>query len=214
MIRIRPYTLADIEALIAIQAACFPPPFPSELWWKPEQIAAHVRIFPAGALCAVNAAGELVGSATAHIIHMNTAHAQHTWSAASADGWLTNHDPAGDTLYGVDIAVVPSWRGRGVAKALYGERFALVKRLGLARFIAGSRISGYKDHRHLTPEAYVAAVIAGKIPDPVITPQLRAGLQPQSLVHDYLPDADAADCALLMEWRNPQLTKTSNGSAS
>ena len=214
MISIRPYTLADAEALIAIQAACFPPPFSSELWWKPEQIAAHVRIFPAGALCAVTTTGELVGSATAHIIRMNSAHSQHTWGAASADGWLTNHDPAGDTLYGVDIAVVPSWRGRGVAKTLYAERFAVVKRLGLARFLAGSRISGYKNHRHLSPEAYVAAVIAGKIADPVITPQLRAGLQPQSLVHHYLPDADAADCALLMEWRNPQLTHISNGATS
>jgi len=35
----------------------------------------------------------------------------------------------------------------------------------------------------------------------VITPQLRAGLIPGALLHDYIPDEESANCALLMEWR-------------
>ena len=67
-------------------------------------------------------------------------------------------------------------------------------------------MSGY--HRHaerLSPEEYAAAVIAGTLADPVLTPQLRAGLTPVAVVRGYLPDAEARDCALLMEWRNPDL---------
>lgn len=205
-LRIRPYGPADLDQLIAIQRECFPPPFPSELWWSAEQIASHARLFPAGALCAEAEDGTLVGSATAHRLAWSPADPDHTWAEAADGGWLRNHDPAGDTLYGVDIAVRPAWRGRGVARRLYRARYDLVRRLGLRRFLAGSRISGYHGHRdRLTPEAYAAAVVAGELSDPVITPQLRAGLVPVRLVRGYLPDAEAADCALLMEWRNPEV---------
>jgi ribosomal protein S18 acetylase RimI-like enzyme len=203
--RVRTYRLDDYEALLRVQRECFPPPFPVELLWTREQIESHVATFPAGCLCA-EADGELIGSATAHIIRWNPLHAEHTWREAADDGYLRNHDPQGDTLYGVDIAVRPTWRGHGVARALYRARYDLVRKLRLKRFVAGSRISGY--HRfsdRLSPEEYTQAVIAGQLDDPVITPQLRAGLEPVQLLREYLDDAEAANCALLMQWRNPEL---------
>ena len=203
MLRIRPYTLADLPGLQVIQRECFPPPFPPELWWQPEQIATHARLFPEGALCAEDD-GELVASATAHIVHWEPEQPAHTWSEASDNGWLRNHDATGNTLYGVDIAVRPAWRGQGVARALYESRYDLVRRLGLKRFLAGSRLSGYRLHAdHLTPEQYADAVVRGDLSDPVITPQLRSGLRPVRVVRGYLPDEDSGDNALLMEWRNP-----------
>jgi GNAT superfamily N-acetyltransferase len=198
--RVRPYTEADTPALRLIQEECFPPPFPQELLWSAAQIASHVRHFPDGAL-AVELDGALVGSATCTRRRWDPAHPHHTWAEAADDGWIRTCDPAGDTLYGIDVAVRPAWRGRGVARALYQARFALVRRLGLARFHAGSRISGY--HRHaatLTPQAYADAVVAGRLVDPVITPQLRAGLRPVCMLPGYLHDAEAHDHALLMEW--------------
>lgn len=205
---LRPYTNADLDGLLAIQRACFPPPFPPELWWQPGQIAAHVRLFPAGALCAVaDADNTLIGSATAHCITFDPAHPAHTWAQVSADGWLTNHEPRGDTLYGVDVAVHPHWRGRGVARAFYHARFALVRHLGLKRFLCGSRLSGYHHHAdRLSPENYAAAVVAGQLTDPVVSPQLKAGLRPLTVVRGYLPDVESRDNALLMTWDNPDLT--------
>lgn len=207
-IRIRTYAVADVPGLTRIQSECFPPPFPESLWWTAGQIEAHVRTFPEGALCAEvmmpDGSTELVASATAHRVRIDLADLDHTWAEMTADGWLTNHDPAGDTLYGVDIAVRPAWRGRGVARALYEARFALVRRLGLRRLLCGSRLSGYHRHRdRLSPEAYAAEVVAGRLADPVVTPQLRLGLRPLQVVRGYLPDADSADCALLMAW-NPE----------
>jgi GNAT superfamily N-acetyltransferase len=197
--QVRSYTTADTLALRAIQAACFPPPYPPEQWWSAEQIASHVRIFPEGALCACDA-GTPIASATALIVGAAALAGAHTWAGISADGWLTTHDRRGDTLYGVDIAVLPAYRGRGAARALYQARFDLVRRLGLRRFLAASRISGWSHHRHLAPQAYVAEVLAGRLADPVVTPQLRAGLRPGALLHGYLSDAESGDCALLMEW--------------
>lgn len=192
----------DVPQLLRIQTECFPPPFPVELLWQPQQIASHIAHFPEGALCA-SMGDELVGSATCTRMRFDPDSSAHSWAEVTDDGWIRTCDPRGDTLYGIDIAVRPSKRGYGVARALYRARFALVLRLGLARFLAGSRLSGYHQHRYLTPEAYAAEVAAGVLVDPVITPQLKAGLrpvQPLHVVHDYLPDAESSDCALLMEW--------------
>ncbi len=199
-ITVRLYTVADFPQLLRIQQESFPPPFWPELWWSEAQIAAHVQFFPAGAMCAL-AGGEIVGSATSTCMRFDPAHPAHTWAEVANNGWIANCDPDGDSLYGIDIAVRPAWRGHGVARALYEARFALVRRLGLARFLAGSRLSGYHLHAdHMTAEAYAEAVTAGHLRDPVITPQLRVGLRPVALLRDYLPDEDSRDCALLMQW--------------
>lgn len=200
MIAVRSYTPADYPALLAVQRACFPPPFPEALLWSRAQVDSHCRIFPDGAMCAVDD-GELCGSSTAQIIRFDPAHPQHTWAEVSADGFITGHDPHGDTLYGIDIAVRPESRGRGIARALYQARYALVRRLGLKRFLAGSRISGYRAHSaSLSPEDYAREVVAGRLCDPVITPQLKSGLRPCGIVRGYLPDHDSCDNALLMAW--------------
>lgn len=199
-VTVRRYRGADFAQLRRIQEECFPPPFPQELLWSRAQIDSHVQHFPAGSLAA-EADGELVGSATCTRIRWDPAHPQHTWAEVADDGWIRTSDPQGDALYGIDVAVRPAWRGRGVARALYQARFALVRELGLRRFLAGSRISGF--HRHaerMSAQAYVDAVTAGAIADPVITPQLRAGLRPVCLLPGYLSDAEAHDHALLMEW--------------
>ena len=199
MIVVRPYTLADFDQLVRIQRECFPPPFPAALWWRREQIASQLAHFPAGALCVVEG-DELVGSATCTRIRFDPAHAQHTWDEVADGGYIRTCDAAGDTLYGIDVAVRPAWRGRGVARALYQARFALVRQLGLQRFLAGSRLSGYHRFPELTVEQYADEVVSGRLVDPVITPQLKAGLQPVCALHDYVSDEESLNCALLMQW--------------
>ncbi|MCG0314696.1 MAG: GNAT family N-acetyltransferase, partial [Calditerricola sp.] len=76
---IRRYTEGDFAELIRIQQECFPPPFPSELWWNEEQLASHVTRFPEGALC-VEVDGELAGSMTTLIVRFDPAHPHHTWA--------------------------------------------------------------------------------------------------------------------------------------
>lgn len=196
---VRPYTLGDLPGLLKIQAECFPPPFPPELWWKREQIASHVERFPTGALC-VEDGGQLLASATALIIAFDPAHPQHTWADVADGGYLGTHRADGDTMYGIDMAVRPAWRGRGVARMLYQARFDLVRRLGLKRFLAGSRLAGWHRHQYLTQEQYAEEVAAGRLVDPVITPQLRSGLHPVAFLHGYIEDVESGHAALLMEW--------------
>jgi GNAT superfamily N-acetyltransferase len=195
--KVRPYTLADFAGLLEIQRACFPPPYPEEQLWSVEQIASHVRHFPQGALC-VEFNGRLIASATALILE----NPPHSFAAATDNGFIGNHNPHGDTLYGVDMAVHPDFRGRGVARSLYQARFLLVQQLGLRRFVAAGRMPGLCLYPDLLPEEYVARVVSGQLSDPTLTPQLKNGLQPLHVLHGYIADAESRDCALLLEWRN------------
>jgi ribosomal protein S18 acetylase RimI-like enzyme len=203
-LRIRPYTLADFEGLLEVQREAFPPPFPEELWWKREQIEAHVKTFPQGALLA-EVDGVVVGSATCLLIHYDGK--PHTWAEVSDNGWIQGtHQPDGDSLYGIDICVRPSYRGKGVAKALYQARLDLVVKLGLKRFLAGCRIPNFHEHADkMTAWEYVERVVRGELHDLVLSFMLKQGLRPLQVLDEYLEDEESLNKAVLVEWRNPHL---------
>lgn len=104
---IRNYTENDFDALIEIQKSSFPPPFPSELWWNQQQLVNHVTLFPEGTIC-VEIEGEVCGSMTGLMTQYQPGDPHQTWEEATASGYITNHDPHGNTLYVVDICIKPT----------------------------------------------------------------------------------------------------------
>lgn len=204
---IRSYTEADFPGLIRIQQESFPPPFPSELWWNEEQLRNHINLFPQGALC-VEIAGEPAASVTGLIVNYDPSHGDHTWEDITNSGYIRNHDPNGNTLYIVDIGVRPFYRKLGLGKWLMQSMYEVVVQLGLKRLLGGGRLPGY--HRYaseMPPEAYVGAVLEGKLKDPVMTFLLRCGRTPLRLVPNYLEDEESLNYAMLMEWKNPFLAE-------
>jgi GNAT superfamily N-acetyltransferase len=126
------------------------------------------------------------------------------WTAVIGDYGLPNHDPEGDWLYGVEIAVHPDYQRRGIATALYRARLALVPELGLKGWYAGGMLMGY--HRYadvLTPRAYAERVVAGELVDPTVSMQLHRGLQAHGIIEDYYPEPKAGNCAVLLVWQPP-----------
>ncbi len=139
---IRNYSLADVEGMIAVQRECFPPPFPSGLWWNEDQLREHVTRFPEGALCA-EIGGRLVGSMTALLVSEAAASGTHSWESVTDGGYIRNHDPNGTTLYVVDLCVVPEYRKAGIGKWLMQTMYEVVVHLGLKRLLGGGRMPGY-----------------------------------------------------------------------
>jgi ribosomal protein S18 acetylase RimI-like enzyme len=200
---IRSYTQEDFHGLIQIQRECFPPPFPSELWWNEEQLTNHVRLFPEGALC-VEMEGRPVASMTGLRVRFDPSHADHTWEEITDGGYIRNHQPDGNTLYIVDISVSPAYRKLGLGQCLMQSMYETVIQLKLERLLGGGRLPGYHKHAgEMSPEAYVNAVMQGELKDPVMTFLLRCGRTPVKLVSDYLEDEESLNYAMLMEWKNP-----------
>lgn len=200
---IRQYEPSDFDELIDIQRECFPPPFPSDLWWNKEQLGGHVDLFPEGALCA-EIGGRLAGSITGLLTRFDPGHPQHTWAEVTDNGYIRNHNPDGETLYIVDISVRPYCRELGLGKWLMQSMYELVIAKDLIRLLGGGRMSGY--HRvaeRMSAEQYLQAVVSGELRDPVITFLLRCGRTPLQVISDYLEDEESRNYAALMEWKNP-----------
>lgn len=202
---IRNYEAKDFWCLIAIQKESFPPPFPSDLWWTEEQLLSHVAHFPRGALC-MEVNGEIVASMTGHIVDFDPLDPDHTWEEITKNGYITNHNSYGNSLYVVDICVHPNFRKYGLGHWLMQSMYEVVVHLGLKRLIGGARMPGYhKVADVMTAEQYVEAVMRGKMKDPVVTFLQRCGRTPVCIVENYIEDEESLNYALLMEWKNPNL---------
>ncbi|MGD6804221.1 GNAT family N-acetyltransferase [Rossellomorea vietnamensis] len=204
---IRTYTYSDFKDLIRVQQESFPPPFPSELWWKEEQLSNHLELFPEGALC-IEVEGEIAGSITGMIINYDPQDINHSWSEMTGDGSINTHDRNGNALYIVDIGVSPKYRGHGLGKALMQSMYEVVVQLRLERLLGGGRMPGYGERAaEMSASQYLEAVIKGELQDKVISFLLRCGRLPVGVIPEYLEDQESKNYAALMEWRNPFLKR-------
>ena len=187
----------------ALQAACFPPPFPVDQLWTEEHLLAQLKVFPEGQFVAVEG-DTVLGSASSLVISEENWQAHADWDATTGGHTLKAHDPAGTTLYGADISVGPDHRCKGVGRALYGARFKLVRSMGLVRFGTTCRIPDWLEwmvaHKNSEKTAYVLAVLKGQARDRTLTPLLKIGLQFKGLVEDHMKDEESGDAAAILEW--------------
>jgi predicted amidohydrolase/ribosomal protein S18 acetylase RimI-like enzyme len=194
--RLRP---KDYDAVVALQLACFPKMKP----WTLEQFKSQLERFPEGQI-AVEHDGRLVASSASLILEFDLYSEWHDWAKISGGGFIENHDPRGDTLYGIEIMVHPDFRGMRLARRLYEARKTLCREKNLTRMVIGGRIPGYQQYAaKLSAQEYVDKVQRKELFDPVLTAQLANGFSVVRLIRDYLPsDEDSAGWATHMEWTN------------
>jgi predicted amidohydrolase/ribosomal protein S18 acetylase RimI-like enzyme len=198
-IRVRQLTLDDYDALVAMHRRCFPKMLP----WGRDQISSQLEIFPEGQLC-VECDGRLAASSCSLILEYDPDLEWHNWEAVSNGGYIRNHDPKGDTLYGIEIMVDPEFRGMKLARRLYDARKQICREQNLARIIIGGRIPGYGEHAdRLSAREYIEKVTVKEIYDPVLTAQISNGFALQGLIADYMPsDLESRGYATFLEWHN------------
>ncbi|WHY92361.1 bifunctional GNAT family N-acetyltransferase/carbon-nitrogen hydrolase family protein [Neobacillus cucumis] len=196
---IRNILVEDIDAIIDLGKVCFPNMDP----WKREQLLSHIRIFPEGQFC-VEYEDKIVGSCSSLIVNFDEYDDQHTWDVITDNGYITNHDPDGFNLYGIEVMVDPEYRRMKLGHRLYEARKDLAVRLNLKSIIIGGRIPNYHKYKEeMTARDYVAAVEKHSIYDPVLSFQLLQGFTIKRINTRYLPDDKASDSmATLMEWNN------------
>lgn len=196
---VRPLRMEDYDALVAMHLKCFPGLTP----WSREQIESQLSIFPEGQIC-VEIDGQLAASSSSLIIEYDPQAAWHNWREVSDNGFIRNHNPQGDTLYGIEIMVDPEFRGMKLSRRIYDVRKQLCRERNLERMIIGGRIPGY--HRYsdqLSAREYVEQVIAKALKDPVLTAQVANGFALKGLIPNYVPsDEQSKGYATYLEWLN------------
>ncbi len=198
-LQVRQLRPEDYDAIVAMQARCFP----GMTTWSREQVESQIRHFPEGQI-GVEYEGKLVASSCSLIVDYDLCSDWHDWKAVADGGYITNHDPDGDVLYGIEIMVDPDYRGMRLARRLYTERKKLARERNLEAIVIGGRIPGYAAQKDkMTAHEYVKKVADKTLYDPVLTTQLANGFQLKQLIPDYLPtDEDSAGWATHMEWVN------------
>lgn len=196
---VRPIRIEDYDQLVALQLKCFPGMKP----WRKEQIESQLRIFPEGQLC-VDYEGKIVASSSSLIIDFDIYGEWHNWREIAAEGYITNHNPQGDTLYGIEIMVDPEFRGMKLARRLYEARKELAIKYNLMRIVLGGRIPGYAEYQDkMSAREYVERVKRKELHDPVLTTQLSNGFVLRRLIKAYMEsDKESAGYATLLEWPN------------
>lgn len=204
-------TIADVEALIALNKRCFPAMAEENVVWNRGHLRNHLRVFPDGQFV-VQVGEELVAGSASLIVHLgDNPYRPHTYSGITDGGFFHNHDPEGDTLYGADVYVDPSMRAQGLGHQLYEARRQLCRRLNLRRIAAGGRLYNYTEHRGYTPDQYARKVELGELHDPVLSFQLREGFVLRGILSNYINDPRSHNYATFIEWLNPDHRPRAHG---
>ncbi len=198
-IRVRRLRLSDYDDLVAMQKRCFP----SMQTWGRDQIESQLALFPEGQIV-VEYDGKVVASSASLIVDYDLYSDWHDWKTIADQGYIRNHAPDGDMLYGIEIMVDPEFRGMKLARRLYEARKQLVREKNLKGIVIGGRIPNYIKHKdQMSAHEYVENVQDKTIHDPVLTTQLSNDFELKQLIPDYLPtDEDSAGWATHMEWTN------------
>jgi len=196
---IRTIERKDFGQIIQLQHLCFPNMKP----WTIGQLESHVRIFPDGQIC-VELDGQIIGSCSSLIVNFDDYLEQHTYSEITDKGYIRNHNPRGESLYGMEVMVHPDFRRMKIGRRLYEARKRLAEQLNLRSIIVGGRIPGYHKYSdRMSPREYAEEVLQQNIYDPVLTFQMMNGFTLKRIITNYLPDdEDSMNYAALLEWNN------------
>jgi predicted amidohydrolase/GNAT superfamily N-acetyltransferase len=197
-LKVRPLQRTDWPAYRALQERCFPGMEGS----VPAEFESQLERFPEGQIC-VEYQGRLVASSSSLILDFELYRDWNNWAEIADGGYIRNHNPAGSTLYGIEMMVDPDFRGHRLARRLYDARKKLACEKNLMRIIVAGRIPGYGQHAEkMTPREYIEKVMTKELFDPVLTAQLSNGFALKRIIPGYIPDKASDGNAVFLEWTN------------
>jgi len=193
---LRNATPEDAIQMEYVQSRCYPTLHESELLNR-NHFANHIKVFPEGQLV-VEKDGKIVASAST--FRCNFPEHDSTFLEETDNLWITNVQvPDGEWMYGIDMGVLPEYRGLGLSREMYKARHEICKMLGIkGQIIAGMTIGYGKVKDKMTIEEYCYALEINKFTDPTITPQRKAGFRWIKPLYNYINDPESGYASILM----------------
>jgi predicted amidohydrolase/GNAT superfamily N-acetyltransferase len=194
-------TFKDYSELKEVMINCYHT-MPDSYWEKSE-IKNLLKVFPEGQVI-ITVNGQIAGCALSIIIENKKFEGEHTYRQVTGDYTFTTHDNNGDTLYGIDVFVMPEYRGIRLGRRLYEYRKQLCERLNLQGIVFGGRIPNYHTYsEEISPKEYIEKVRSKEIDDPVLNFQLSNEFYPVKIMKGYLDgDKASGEYAVLLRWHN------------
>jgi len=177
-------------------------------YWKEHHIQSLIERFPEGQVV-LKVNGQIAGCALSIIIDENHLEKRHTYREITGNFTFSTHDPNGDILYGIDVFIIPEFRGLRLGRRMYDYRKELTEKLNLKGIAFGGRIPNYHKYANeLSPIEYIRKVREKEIHDPVLDFQLSNDFHPSRILKNYLEgDSASKEYAVLLEWNNVYFEK-------
>ena len=127
-------------------------------YWKEKHIKLLLKKFPEGQkVVFVN--DQLAGCALSILIDYELAERDHTYLEITDNYKFGTHNPIGNVMYGIDVFIIPEFRGLRLGRRMYDERKEICEQMNLKGIIFGGRIPNYsKFSDTLTPKEYIDKV--------------------------------------------------------
>ena len=166
---------------------------------KAKHYLKHLELFPEGQFV-ITDKDKVIGMTSSMRSRFDFSDYHHTFKETIAGGWMTNHDPKGDWLYGLDIGIHPDYRGMGLARTLYRARHEVAKELGLKGQLTVGMMSGFGAlSNEISVDEYFKELVLGKRFDPTISTQMKIGFEPIALIPDYVSDPVCGNYGVLIK---------------
>lgn len=177
-------------------------------YWKEHHIQSLIERFPEGQVV-LKVNGQIAGCALSIIIDENHLEKRHTYREITGNFTFSTHDPKGDILYGIDVFIIPEFRGLRLGRRMYDYRKELTEKLNLKGIAFGGRIPNYHKYANeLSPIEDIRKVREKEIHDPVLDFQLSNDFHPSRILKNYLEgDSASKEYAVLLEWNNVYFEK-------
>lgn len=216
--RVREIEERDIERLRWIESIAWR----NGVQFDEGHFRSQLAIFPEGQLCLEDEQGQIWGHVNLMKLRFDPrGPLAASWREITADGYITTHDPRGNWLFGVNLAVHPHGYFIGAAEALieaaarrcacmHLRGIALVGRMpGYARWLrdrvrSGNRLDGTA---LCTAREYMEMRVRGSDGSPRrLDPELGLyesfGLRILAPIPRYIPDRKSLDFGIAMVWSN------------
>ena len=168
----------------------------------------RIKTFPKGTLVAeINK--KIVGVVVTEIVNYNPRKDSYTWREITDNGFIKKtHKKNGNTIYGVNLSVAPSFQHLGIGTKLLESIAKLAIRYNLKQGMLGGRIPGYYKYADkMNVEKYVNSTIdtgkSKKSLDPEIDFYKKAGLKIIKIIPNYFKDPESLNYGILLIWKNP-----------
>jgi len=172
-------------------------------YWREQQIKNLIQKFPEGQVV-IRVNDQIAGCALSLIVEEEKFEKSHTYKEITGNYSFNTHNSKGNILYGIDVFIVPEFRGLRLGRRLYDYRKELCENLNLRGIAFGGRIPNYHKYAgEMTPKEYIERVRHKEIHDPVLSFQIANDFHPSRVLKGYLEGDEASnEYAVLLEWDN------------
>ncbi len=200
-VELAPLTISDYAELKSVMIDAYGAI--DDAHWEEHQVLTLLSIFPEGQVV-VKINGDIAGCALSIMIDSTKIDEHHTYKEITGDYTFKTHDFNGDTLYGIDLVVIPAYRGLRLGRRMYEYRKQLCEKLNLKSILLGGRIPNYHKYAdEIGPKEYIEKVRLREIHDPVLDFQLSNDFHPVRILKNYWQeDTDSRSYAVLLKWNN------------